>query len=74
MSVSSDDAAVNGKTPERKASISRRSVQEVIDAVTGATWQTRNRIMADMFQEDLKAGETGMPPYCPPGTSLKHTE
>lgn len=28
-------------------------VQEVVDAVTGATWGTRNRIMEDMFHKRL---------------------
>lgn len=74
MSVSDDDAAVDKSVPHHTAPMRTRTLDDVIDAVTGATWQTRNRIMEDMFHEDLKAGVAGMPEYCPPGTSLEHTE
>lgn len=49
---------------------SKRSIQEVVDAVTGATWSTRNRIMEDLFREDLAAGGAGLPAFRPPGESL----
>lgn len=47
-----------------------RSVQEVVDAVTGATWSTRNRIMEDLFQADLASGVADLPAFSPPGTPV----
>lgn len=43
-------------------------VQETIDAVTGATWTTRNMIMEELFHQDLEAHAADMPAYRPPGT------
>ncbi len=31
----------------------KHSIEEVIDAVSGATWNTRNRIMEDLFKERI---------------------
>lgn len=42
-------------------------VQETIDAVTGATWGTRNTIMEGLFQKDLAEHGDQMPSYRPPG-------
>lgn len=44
------------------------TVQETVDAVTGATWTTRNMIMEDLFYQDLEAHADQMPSYRPPGT------
>lgn len=41
-------------------------VQKTIDAVTGATWGTRNRIMAGLFQRDLRKHGDDMPAFAPP--------
>lgn len=43
-------------------------VAETVDAVTGATWTTRNAIMARLFQEDLAACGDEMPAFRPPGS------
>ncbi|WP_251212293.1 hypothetical protein [Adlercreutzia murintestinalis] len=43
------------------------AVEHVVDAVTGATWNTRNRIMADLFQEQLSETPDLLPAYRPPG-------
>ena len=45
---------------------------EVIDAVSGATWNTRNRIMEDLFKEELAASDGDMPTFAPPGSSLEN--
>lgn len=48
-----------------------RTLQDVVDAVTGATWDTRNRIMEDVFHERLAASEAPLPAFAPPGTPIK---
>lgn len=53
------------------APVRTRSIQEVVDAVTGATWSTRNRIMEDLFREDLNAGASNLPTFAPPGTPVR---
>lgn len=50
----------------------KHSIQEVIDAVSGATWNTRNRIMEDLFKEELAASDGDMPTFAPPGSSLEN--
>lgn len=45
-------------------------VQEVVDAVTGATWGTRNRIMEDMFHKRLDQDASSVPAFAPPGETL----
>lgn len=45
-------------------------VQEVVDAVTGATWGTRNRIMEDMFHKRLDQDASSVPTFAPPGEAL----
>lgn len=45
-------------------------VQEVIDAVTGATWGTRNHIMEDMFHKRLDQDASSVPTFAPPGEAL----
>ena len=46
-------------------------VQKTIDAVTGATWGTRNRIMAGLFQRDLRKHGDDMPAFAPPGEDVR---
>ena len=50
----------------------KHSIQEVIDAVSGATWNTRNRIMEDLFKEELAASDGDMPTFAPPCSSLEN--
>lgn len=45
-----------------------QDIQRVLDAVTGATWNTRNRIMEDLFEERRAANPDAVPIYRPPGT------
>lgn len=45
----------------------RDTIQETVDAVSGATWGTRNRIMEGLFQQDLADHGDAMPAYRPPG-------
>ncbi|MEG0418882.1 MAG: hypothetical protein RSB04_07365 [Gordonibacter sp.] len=49
-------------------------MQDVVDAVTGATWGTRNRIMEGLFKEDLRAGAQGLPVFSSPGSPVKRDE
>lgn len=44
-------------------------VAATVDAVTGATWKTRNAIMADLFREDLAARGDDMPAFRPAGSA-----
>ncbi len=46
---------------------SAEEVAEVVDAISGATWNTRNTIMEDLFHDDLAAHGDAMPAYRPPG-------
>ena len=68
--------AVTGATPMAQAAAEERGragaspadrVAETVDAVTGATWTTRNTIMAQLFQADLAAHGDEMPAFRPPG-------
>ena len=46
-------------------------VQDLIDAVAGATWNTRNRIMEERFLADLdRAGGAKVPAFKPPGEAI----
>ena len=42
-------------------------IADVVDAITGATWNTRNTIMEDLFMSDLSEHGDDMPVYKPPG-------
>lgn len=42
-------------------------VTEVIDAITGATWNTRNSIMECLFFDSLEEHADEIPDYRPPG-------
>lgn len=44
-------------------------LQRVVDAVSGATWGTRNSIMEGLFFEQLEADPAGVPAYRPPGSA-----
>ena len=45
-------------------------VRKTIDAVSGATWGARNRIMAGLFQRDLRTRGDDMPAFAPPGEDI----
>lgn len=45
----------------------RDIIQETVDAVSGATWGTRNMIMEDLFLQDMEEHGDTMPSYRPPG-------
>ncbi len=61
-----DTAAVGAA----EASFPSNDVQDLIDAVAGATWGTRNRIMEERFLSSLEKGSRGVPAYKPPGEML----
>ena len=57
------------RAPSQKlATPSPDEIDEVIDAVTGATWGERNRIMEDRFAERLSENPDAVPAFSPPGT------
>ena len=57
--------------PDRKTGgVDLNEVQKTIDAVTGATWGTRNRIMAGLVQRDLRKHGNDMPAFAPPGEDV----
>ena len=57
--------------PDRKTGgVDSSEVQKTIDAVTGATWGTRNHIMAGLFQRDLRKHGDDMPAFAPPGEDV----
>lgn len=63
--------AVSGATAlgfADSATASADRVAETVDAVTGATWTTRNTIMARLFAEDLATRGDEMPAFRPAGT------
>lgn len=60
----SKESLVNG------SNASEDEVQDLIDAVAGATWSTRNRIMEERFLAALDKGESKVPAFKPPGSSL----
>ena len=43
-------------------------IQSVVDAVSGATWNTRNKIMEGLFFEQLAEAPDDVPSYRPPGS------
>ncbi|WP_139653564.1 hypothetical protein [Raoultibacter phocaeensis] len=45
-------------------------VQDLIDAVAGATWSTRNRIMEERFHAALEKGSAKVPAFKPPGEAI----
>lgn len=55
-------------TESKNPTDERDLVQETVDAVTGATWTTRNMIMEDLFHQDLEEHAAEMPTYRPPGS------
>ncbi|MCI2242024.1 hypothetical protein [Adlercreutzia faecimuris] len=54
---------------QKLAAVSAEDVAATVDAVTGATWKTRNAIMRDLFQSDLAARGDEMPAFRPAGSS-----
>lgn len=55
---------------QKLATPDEADVQRVVDAVTGATWGERNRIMESLFEERLAAEPDAVPVFSPPGTSI----
>ncbi|MEG0375263.1 MAG: hypothetical protein RR547_04265 [Raoultibacter sp.] len=45
-------------------------IAELVDAVAGATWNTRNQIMEQRFKDTLERGDAHVPTFKPPGESL----
>ena len=46
-------------------------VRDLIDAIAGATWNTRNRIMEERFHASLDSGGAQkVPAFKPPGEAL----
>ena len=64
------DATRPAREGERSPGVSADEVQETVDAVSGATWGTRNRIMAGLFQRDLRMRADDMPAFAPPGEDI----
>ena len=60
-----DESLVDG------SSASVDEVQDLIDAVAGATWSTRNRIMEERFHSALEKGTAKVPTFKPPGESIE---
>ena len=76
FSVTNDDGrpacdAAEGTAEGGGAFRSGKDVQRVVDAVTGATWNARNRIMENLFQEDLAANAAVLPAFAPPGQDME---
>lgn len=44
-----------------------KEVQDLVDAVSGATWQTRNQILEQRFLHQLDSEEADVPSFRPPG-------
>ena len=54
---------------QKLAPVTDEEVVALVDAVTGATWNTRNAIMADVFRARAAAHGYEMPAFRPAGTS-----
>ncbi len=64
-----DSSAVVDRAQSQKLSqVSQDEIAELVDAVTGATWNTRNAIMAERFRTQLASGAEGLPAFRPAGT------
>lgn len=68
--TSPGDAAGRARKGTRSPDVSTEEVQKTVDAVSGATWGTRNRIMAELFQRDLRTRGDDMPAVAPPGEDI----
>lgn len=64
------EAGLSGNGSANGSSVSKDAVQDLIDAVAGATWNTRNRIMEERFLAALDKGEAKVPAFKPPGEAL----
>ena len=56
---------------QKLAAPDEADVQRVVDAVTGATWGERNRIMESLFEERRAADPGAVPAYRPPDTPIE---
>ena len=68
--VAASGATRSTREGERSPGVSSDEVQKTVDAVSGATWGTRNRIMAGLFQRDLHTRADDMPAFAPPGEDI----
>ena len=68
--TSPGDAVDRAQRGARSTGVSTEEVQKTVDAVSGATWGTRNRIMAGLFQRDLRTRGDDMPAFAPPGEDI----
>lgn len=64
------DAARDRASAQKLRGVGDDEVKKTIDAVTGATWGTRNRIMAGLFQRDMRKHPGDMPAFAPPGEDI----
>ena len=64
------DAAASREGCVQPGAVGSDEVRKTIDAVSGATWGTRNRIMAGLFQRDLRTRGDDMPAFAPPGEDI----
>lgn len=55
---------------QRLGRASDEEVADLIDAISGATWATRNRIMEERFLTRLGKSEDGCPAFKPPGQPI----
>ena len=63
-------ATRSAREGEQSPGVSADEVQKTIDAVSGATWDTRNRIMVGLFQRDLRTRADDMPTFPPQGKNI----
>lgn len=52
------------------SSVTPEEIADLVDAVAGATWNTRNRIMEERFKDKLEQGNAHVPSFKPPGESI----
>ncbi len=64
------DATASHEGCVQSGAVGSNEVRKTIDAMTGATWGTRNRIMAGLFQRDLRTRGDDMPAFAPPGEDI----
>ena len=69
-SETASSCGASDERDERLGGVNADEVRKTIDAVTGATWGTRNRIMAGLFQRDLRTRGNDMPAFAPPGEDI----
>ena len=48
--------------------------EKLIDAISGATWGERNRLMQKCFKQKLRSNDGSVPQFCPPGTKMEKSD